>query len=52
MVIGSFGLILGLRLRLRLGLRLKPVHPDVDGPLPTVPRRCGCAGYEAVAVAA
>jgi hypothetical protein len=59
MVVGSFGLILGLRLALWIGLvqlrllracglgrvwGLNAVGAQVDGSLRTVPRRCGCPG--------
>jgi hypothetical protein len=44
MVVGLFGLI--------LGLRLTPVRAEVDGPGRTVPRRWGCRDCGSVAVAA
>ncbi|MFM8967865.1 MAG: hypothetical protein ACKOGI_07980, partial [Vulcanococcus sp.] len=46
MVIGSFGLILGLR------LGLTPVQADVDGPRHTVTGWRGCRDCGSVAVAA
>ncbi|QPN65261.1 hypothetical protein [Synechococcus sp. CBW1006] len=66
MVVGSFGLILDLRLALWIGLvqlwllracglgrawGLNAIGAQVDGPLRTVPRRCGCPGCGSVAVA-